>query len=138
MSEPTPTGYIQISGSISEDEYKQIVQWQKTTAMTAPTPAQIDAALEAFHKVEHSDGLPARMSAAITAAAEVARQGRVANWGHPAAAEVGEPEDWIKKRADIRASAIERCAQVVEEHDRHAWSTSPATLAAAIRALKDK
>ncbi len=99
--------------------------------MTKPTPAQIEA--------------------------EVARQGRIANWGHPAAAAVGElpSVNWkdgkpysycpecgrdsrIEERAmwEQRGHTIERCAQVAFdaiEDEELAFA-----VVAAIRSLKAK
>jgi hypothetical protein len=48
---------------------------------------------------------------------------------------VGQPEDWIKKRANIRATAIERCAQWLIEN----YGNSMRSVAHDMRrALKDK
>ncbi len=88
--------------------------------MTKPTPAQIEA--------------------------EIARQGRIANWGHPAAAEVGDDKDeaipsytmtqWREKILAHENATIERCALVAFdaiENEELAFA-----VVAAIRALKDK
>ena len=93
--------------------------------MTVPTPAQIEAAA---NKMSEYASYPYKDWMAIAKAALTA------------AAHVGEPDrDWIEKRKAIHQSAIERCAQVAEQH----WipgpfNTIPQDIAAAIRKLKDE
>ncbi len=129
--------------------------------MTKPTPAQIEAAIAAYH-MQDGDTLDDRMARALTAAAEV-RQGakdilhdRDSSW-MDAAAEVGD-QDVMTQSADVAqmepldrlavaikriailekrsAATIERCAEIADSF--HAYDRPAAEIAAAIRALKDK
>lgn len=123
-----------------------------------PTQAQIEAAKKAFRKrllkygnaATIFDGeYDAAIVAALTATAEVGiepinRNNSTNSLSLTAAAEVGEQNtNWIKKRADIRNSAIERCAQVAENYRDPKWPSGSVShhrkeIAAAIRALKDQ
>lgn len=118
--------------------------------MTAPTQAQIEAAIEAFSKsagypidARVADGsmLRANLIAALTAAAEAGDKDKV----------VDAFNDGYKKGRDNAMDAtIERCAQVIKrvadnnisESASLSWNDAVATVKveaiAAIRAMKEK
>ncbi len=108
-----------------------------------PTPAQIEAALRALRQLPDLMRLVGEpylrgiVETALTAATEVGEQANAASISDQIIA--GHVAEWYKmneKLEQIEAATIERCAQVAETAGDH--SSRALTIAAAIRALKDK
>ncbi len=115
--------------------------------MTAPTPAQIEAAARAMY--EMTDGTEGGIAdyrsfaeAALTAAAEVGEPRMPQMVAQQSARLEAQYLDLaIKDAVDAAIDAtIERCAQVAEAHTvTHGdYDAAPHEIAAAIRVLKDK
>jgi hypothetical protein len=109
------------------------------------TQAQIDAALDAFHKVPHSEGLPSRIKAALIAAAEVHEEQEIEDALKASLGDIAEVTQIplsVDNVAKIKHETIDRCAQVADDFGADCETDKMQgifrELAAAIRTMKDK